>query len=49
MILPNICNPVAVAIVLAIITSSNQIAVGLFVTGPGLGMLPIEMVGLRGG
>lgn len=43
-ILPNIRAGVAAAFILAFITSFNQVPVSLFLTGPGLSTLPIEMM-----
>jgi putative spermidine/putrescine transport system permease protein len=43
-VLPNIRAAVAAAFVLAFITSFNQVPVSLFLTGPGVSTLPIEMM-----
>ena len=43
-VLPNIRGGVAAAFVLAFITSFNQVPVSLFLTGPGISTLPIEMM-----
>lgn len=43
-ILPNIRGGVAAAFILAFITSFNQVPVSLFLTGPGVSTLPIEML-----
>jgi putative spermidine/putrescine transport system permease protein len=43
-VLPNIRGGIAAAAVLAFITSFNQVPVSLFLTGPGLSTLPIEMM-----
>lgn len=43
-VLPNIRGGVAAAAVLAFITSFNQVPVSLFLTGPGVSTLPIEMM-----
>ena len=43
-VLPNIQGGVAAASVLAFITSFNQVPVSLFLTGPGVSTLPIEMM-----
>lgn len=43
-VLPNIRAGVAAAFVLAFITSFNQVPVSLFLTGPGVSTLPIEMI-----
>lgn len=43
-VLPNIRGGVAAAAVLAFITSFNQVPVSLFLTGPGISTLPIEMM-----
>ena len=43
-VLPNIRAGVAAAFILAFITSFNQVPVSLFLTGPGLSTLPIEMM-----
>ena len=43
-VLPNIQGGVAAAFVLAFITSFNQVPVSLFLTGPGVSTLPIEMM-----
>lgn len=43
-VLPNIRGGVAAAFVLAFITSFNQVPVSLFLTGPGVSTLPIEMM-----
>ncbi|RJF76186.1 ABC transporter permease [Deinococcus cavernae] len=43
-ILPNIRGGVAAAAVLAFITSFDQVAVSLFLTGPGVSTLPISML-----
>ena len=43
-VLPNIRAGVAAAFVLAFITSFNQVPVSLFLTGPGVSTLPIEMM-----
>ncbi|MBL8358848.1 MAG: ABC transporter permease [Rubrivivax sp.] len=43
-VLPNIRGGVAAAFVLSFITSFNQVPVSLFLTGPGVSTLPIEMM-----
>jgi putative spermidine/putrescine transport system permease protein len=43
-VLPNIRAGVAAAFILAFITSFNQVPVSLFLTGPGVSTLPIEMM-----
>lgn len=43
-ILPNIRGGVAAAFILSFITSFNQVPVSLFLTGPGVSTLPIEML-----
>ena len=43
-VLPNIRGGVAAAFVLAFITSFNQVPVSLFLTGPGVSTLPIDML-----
>jgi putative spermidine/putrescine transport system permease protein len=43
-VLPNIRAGMAAAFVLAFITSFNQVPVSLFLTGPGVSTLPIEMM-----
>lgn len=43
-VLPNIRSGLAAAAVLAFITSFNQVPVSLFLTGPGISTLPIEMM-----
>jgi putative spermidine/putrescine transport system permease protein len=43
-VLPNIRGGMAAAAVLAFITSFNQVPVSLFLTGPGISTLPIEMM-----
>ena len=43
-VLPNIRGGVVAAFVLAFITSFNQVPVSLFLTGPGVSTLPIEMM-----
>ena len=43
-VLPNIRGGIAAAAVLAFITSFNQVPVSLFLTGPGVSTLPIEMM-----
>lgn len=43
-ILPNIRAGVAAAAILAFITSFNQVPVSLFLTGPGVSTLPIQML-----
>ncbi|WP_337867853.1 ABC transporter permease [Meiothermus sp.] len=43
-VLPNIRGGVAAASVLAFITSFNQVPVSLFLTGPGVSTLPIQML-----
>lgn len=43
-VLPNIRGGIAAAAVLAFITSFNQVPVSLFLTGPGVSTLPIEMI-----
>jgi len=43
-VLPNIRAGVAAAAVLAFVTSFNQVPVSLFLTGPGVSTLPIEMM-----
>ncbi len=43
-VLPNIRGGVAASAVLAFITSFNQVPVSLFLTGPGVSTLPIEMM-----
>ncbi len=43
-VLPNIRGGIAAAAVLAFITSFNQVPVSLFLTGPGISTLPVEMM-----
>jgi putative spermidine/putrescine transport system permease protein len=43
-VLPNIRGGIAAAAVLSFITSFNQVPVSLFLTGPGVSTLPIEML-----
>jgi putative spermidine/putrescine transport system permease protein len=43
-VLPNIRGGIAAAAVLAFVTSFNQVPVSLFLTGPGVSTLPIEMM-----
>lgn len=43
-VLPNIRGGIAAAAVLGFITSFNQVPVSLFLTGPGVSTLPIEMM-----
>lgn len=43
-VLPNIRGGVAAAAILAFITSFDQVAVSLFLTGPGVSTLPISML-----
>ena len=45
MVLPNIRGAVIAAFFLAFVTSFNQVPVSLFLTGPGISTLPIEMLG----
>lgn len=42
---PNIRNGVVAAFILSFITSFNQVPVSLFLSGPGISTLPIEMLG----
>ena len=44
-ILPNIKNGMMAAFILGFITSFNQVPVSLFLTGPGISTLPIDMLG----
>jgi putative spermidine/putrescine transport system permease protein len=44
-VLPNIRAGVAAAFILGFITSFNQVPVSLFMTGPGVSTLPIQMLG----
>jgi putative spermidine/putrescine transport system permease protein len=44
-VLPNIRSAVIAAFFLAFVTSFNQVPVSLFLTGPGISTLPIEMLG----
>jgi putative spermidine/putrescine transport system permease protein len=44
-VLPNIRGGVMAAFVLGFITSFNQVPVSLFLTGPGVSTLPIDMLG----
>jgi len=44
-VLPNIRGALIAAFFLAFITSFNQVPVSLFLTGPGISTLPIEMLG----
>ncbi|MFJ3054562.1 ABC transporter permease [Herbaspirillum sp. NPDC087042] len=44
-VLPNIRGAVIAAFFLAFVTSFNQVPVSLFLTGPGISTLPIEMLG----
>jgi putative spermidine/putrescine transport system permease protein len=44
-VLPNIRSALAAAFLLAFVTSFNQVPVSLFLTGPGISTLPIEMLG----
>lgn len=43
-VLPNIRNAILAAFVLGFITSFNQVPVSLFLTGPGVSTLPIDML-----
>lgn len=43
-VLPNIRSAILAAFVLSFITSFNQVPVSLFLTGPGISMLPIQML-----
>ena len=43
-VLPNIMNGVLAAFILGFITSFNQVPVSLFLTGPGITTLPIDML-----
>jgi putative spermidine/putrescine transport system permease protein len=43
-VLPNILNGILAAFILAFITSFNQVPVSLFLTGPGVTTLPIDML-----
>ena len=43
-ILPNVRGAIAAAFILSFITSFNQVPVSLFLTGPGVSTLPIEML-----
>ena len=42
---PNICDGVLAALVLGFVTSFNQVPVSLFLSGPGVETLPIDMLG----
>ncbi|WP_394788716.1 ABC transporter permease [Rhodoferax sp.] len=44
-VMPNIRNAIIAAFFLAFVTSFNQVPVSLFLTGPGISTLPIEMLG----
>ena len=44
-VLPNIKNGMMAAFILGFITSFNQVPVSLFLTGPGVSTLPIDMLG----
>lgn len=44
-VLPNIRGAMVAAFLLAFVTSFNQVPVSLFLTGPGISTLPIEMLG----
>lgn len=44
-VLPNIRNGCLAAFILGFITSFNQVPVSLFLTGPGVSTLPIDMLG----
>ncbi len=44
-VLPNIKNGMMAAFILGFITSFNQVPVSLFLTGPGISTLPIDMLG----
>lgn len=43
-VLPNIKNGILAAFILGFVTSFNQVPVSLFLTGPGVSMLPIQML-----
>jgi putative spermidine/putrescine transport system permease protein len=43
-VLPNIRNGIMAAFIIGFITSFNQVPVSLFLTGPGVTSLPIEMM-----
>ena len=43
-VLPNIRSAIMVAFILSFITSFNQVPVSIFLSGPGVSMLPIQML-----
>jgi putative spermidine/putrescine transport system permease protein len=43
-VLPNIRNGILAAFILGFVTSFNQVPVSLFLTGPGVSTLPIDML-----
>jgi putative spermidine/putrescine transport system permease protein len=43
-VLPNIMNGILAAFILGFVTSFNQVPVSLFLTGPGISTLPIDML-----
>ena len=45
MVAPNIRDGVLAAMVLGFVTSFNQVPVSLFLSGPGVQTLPIDMLG----
>ena len=44
-VLPNISQGVVAAFILGFVTSFNQVPVSLFLTGPGISTLPVDMLG----
>ena len=44
MVLPNIRSGMIAAFILAFITSLNNVPISLFLTGPGVSTLPIQML-----
>ena len=43
-VLPNIRNGILAAFILGFVTSFNQVPVSLFLTGPGVSTLPVDML-----
>ena len=43
-VLPNIRNGILAAFILGFVSSFNQVPVSLFLTGPGIRTLPIDML-----
>ena len=44
-VLPNIKSGIASACIMAVINSFNNVSLSAFLTGPGVNMLPIEIMG----